>query len=34
MKIHTNVFGHITNIAAMPIYGKKIKKSSPEPTDR
>ena len=23
MKIYTNEFGHITNMAAMPIYGKK-----------
>ena len=28
MKIHTNEFGHMTNMAAMPIYGKKLKKSS------
>ena len=23
--------GHMTNMAAMPIYGKNLKKSSPEP---
>ena len=34
MKIYTNELSHITNMAAMPIYGKKIKKSSPEPLDR
>ena len=35
MKIYTNELGHMTNMAAMPIYGKNIKKSSsPEPTDR
>ena len=32
MKINTNELGHMTNMAAMPIYGKNIKKSSsPEP---
>ena len=31
MKIYTNELGHITNMAAMPIYGKNLKKSSPEP---
>ena len=25
--------GHMTNMAAMPIYGKNLKKSSPEPVD-
>ena len=25
MKIYTNELGHITNIAAMPIYGKNLK---------
>ena len=30
MKIYTNEFGHMTNMAAMPIYGKNLKKSSPE----
>ena len=24
MKIYTNELGHMTNMAAMPIYGKKI----------
>ena len=28
MKIYTNELGHITNMAAMPIYGKNLKKSS------
>ena len=27
MKIYTNELGHMTNMAAMPIYGKKLKKS-------
>ena len=32
MKIYTNELGHMTNMAAMPIYGKNLKKSSsPEP---
>ena len=26
MKIYTNEFGHMTNMAAMPIYGKNLKK--------
>ena len=35
IKIYTNKLGHITKIAATPIYGKKLKKnSSPEPIDR
>ena len=35
MKIHTNELGHMTNVAAMPIYGKNLNKSSsPEPIDR
>ena len=34
MKIYTNELSHITNMAAMPIYGKNLKKSSPEPLDR
>ena len=34
MKIYTNKLGHMTNMAAMPIYGKKLKKSSPEPIDQ
>ena len=25
MKIYTNELGHITNVAAMPIYGKNLK---------
>ena len=35
MKLYTNELGLITNMAAMPIYGKNFKKiSSPEPIDR
>ena len=35
MKMYTNMLGHMTNMAAMPIYGKKLKKSSsPEPIDQ
>ena len=35
MKIFTNELGHMTNMAAMPIYGKNLKKSSsPELIDR
>ena len=35
MKIYTNDLSHITNMAAMPIYGKNLKKSfSPEPVDQ
>ena len=36
MKIYTNEVGHMTNMAAMPIYGKNLKKKSfsPEPIDR
>ena len=35
MKIFTNELGHMTNMAAMPIYGKNLKKStSPEPIDQ
>ena len=31
----SNDFGHMTNMAAMPIYGKNLKKSStPEPIDQ
>ena len=34
MKIYTNTLGHVTNMAAMPIYGKNLEKSSsPEPID-
>ena len=34
MKIYTNELGHMTSMAAMPIYGKNLKKSSsPEPID-
>ena len=34
MKINTNESGHMTKMAAMPIYGKNLKKSSsPEPID-
>ena len=32
MKINANELGHMTKMAAMPIYGKNLKKSSsPEP---
>ena len=35
MKINSNELGHMTNMAAMPIYGKNLEKSSsPEPIDR
>ena len=35
MKIYTNEFGHMTNMATMPIYGKNLNKSSsPDPIDR
>ena len=35
MKIYTNELGHMTNKAAMHIYGKNLKKSSfPEPIDQ
>ena len=35
MNIYANEMGHMTNMAAMPIYGKNLKKSSPpEPIDR
>ena len=35
MKINTNELGHMTYMAAMPIYGKNVKKSSsPEAKDR
>ena len=35
MKIYTNELGYMTNMAAMPIYGKTLKKSSsPEPIDQ
>ena len=27
MKIYTNELGHMTNMAAMPIYGKNLKKN-------
>ena len=34
MKIYSNEFGHAVKMAAMPIYGKNIKKSStPEPIE-
>ena len=32
MKIYTNELGHMTNMAAMPIYGKNLK--TPEPIDQ
>ena len=28
MKIYENELGHMTNVAAIPIYGKNLKKSS------
>ena len=32
MKVYSNGLGHMTKMAAMPIYGKNLKKSSsPEP---
>ena len=34
MKTYTNEEGHMTTMATMPIYGKFLKKSSPEPIDR
>ena len=34
MKICINEFGHMTKMAAMPIYGKNLYKSSPEPIDQ
>ena len=35
MKINTNELGHMTKMAAMPIYGKNLEKSSsPEPIDQ
>ena len=35
MKITTNELGHMTNMAALPIYSKNLKKSSSlEPIDR
>ena len=35
MKIYTNELSHITNMAAMSIYGKNLKKSpTPEPIDQ
>ena len=35
MKIYTNELGQMTNMAAMPMYGKNLKKaSSPEPIDQ
>ena len=35
MEINSNELGHMTKMAAMPIYGKNLKKSSsPEPIDR
>ena len=34
MKIFTNELGHMTNMAAMLIYGKNKKSSPPEPIDR
>ena len=35
MKIYTNELGHIASMAAMPIYGKNLNKSSsPEAIDQ
>ena len=35
MKIYTNELGHMTNMAVMPIYGKKLNESSsPEAIDQ
>ena len=35
MKIHINELGNMTNITAMPIYGKNLKKfSTSEPIDQ
>ena len=35
MKIYINDLGHMTNMAAMPLYGKTLKKSYfPEPIDQ
>ena len=35
MKIYSNELGHVTNMAAMPIYIKNLEKSSsPEQIDR
>ena len=35
MKIYTIELGHMTKMAAMPVYGKNLKKSfSPEPIDQ
>ena len=34
MKIYTNEFGNVTNMATMPIYGKNIKIPSPDAIDR
>ena len=35
MKFYTNELGQMANMAAMPIYGKHLKKSSsPEPINR
>ena len=35
IKIYTDELGHMTNMAAMSIYGKNVKKSSsPKPIDR
>ena len=33
MKIYANEFGLMTNMTATPIYGKNLKKTSPELTD-
>ena len=30
----SNGLGHMTNMAAMPVYGKNLKKTSPEPVDQ
>ena len=34
MKVCSRDLGHVTKIAAVPIYGKTLQKSSPEPVGR
>ena len=34
MKTYTNELSHMTNVAAMPIYNKNLKKASPGTIDR
>ena len=33
LKVYINELGHITKMATMPIHGKYLEKSSPEPVD-